>query len=100
MCGECVASLINLDSSCKTGYRETRLTIAGLANISRDVEVRNGPDPIMLQVIVTRKDLSQQKWPLANQGLQRFENNKAFFSNSCKRRSDDVKVELKLICVN
>ncbi len=93
-------SLINLDSICKANYRETLLTIASLANISQTVEVRNIPDPNMLQVIVTRKDLTQQKCTLDNKGLDKFENNKAFFSNTCKRRSDDVKVELKLLCVN
>lgn len=93
-------SLINLDSICKTSYRETLLTIASLANISQTVEVRNIPNPNMLQVIITRKDLSQQKCTLANKGLDKFENNKAFFATTCKRRSDDFKVELKLLCVN
>lgn len=93
-------ALVNLDSICKTNYRETLLAIAGLANITQTVEVRNVPNPNMLQVIITRKDLTTQKCTLSNGGIARYENNKAFFSPTCKRRADDFKVETKLLCVN
>jgi hypothetical protein len=98
-------SLINLDSICRDSYRETLLAIAALANISQTLDIRNVPDPRMLQIGLTRKDGSVQVCSLA-QGLTRYEAphdalpGRVFFGPDCKRRSDDQKIDVKMICVN
>lgn len=92
--------LVNLDSICRTSYRDTLLLIAGLANITQTLEVRNIPDPRQLSIIITRKDLSTQICTISNGGLSKYEAPKIFFSPTCKRRSDDVKIDIKLLCVN
>ena len=112
------SSLINLDSICRDNYRETLLSIAAQANITQTLEVRNVPDARMLQVILTRKDLTSQTCTLSR-GLSRYcstagtctstkgpctctpsDTQKLFFGPDCKRRADDVKVDIKMLCVN
>ena len=60
----------------------------------------------MLQIAITRKVGPPQTCTLANGGLTRFESptgslpGRVFFSDSCKRRSDDVKVDVDMLCIN
>lgn len=93
-------SLINLDSICRDSYRDTLLLIANLANISQTLEVRNVPDPRMMNVQILRKDATTQTCTLANGGLSKYENGKLFFAPTCKRRADDVAINIKMLCVN
>lgn len=111
-------TLLNLDSICRDSYRETLLLIAGLANILQEFEVRNVPNGRMLQVLVTRKDLTVQRCTLSD-GLSRYceangactagsgtctctpgEARKVFFGPTCQRRADDTNVSIKMLCVN
>lgn len=96
--------LNNLDSICRDSYRETLVTIAGLANVAQVLEVKNMPDPRMIQVTVSRADGSEQTCTLAN-GLEKFEPGEGgapgrlFFGPSCRRRGDDRAVVIRMICV-
>lgn len=98
------AQLQNLDSICKPSYRQTLIDIASLANISQVVEIKNVPDPRMLQVHITRKDETVQTCTL-QKGLSNYEAGtdgqpgRLFFGPDCKRRSDDRAIEIKLLCI-
>ncbi|MFZ5470678.1 MAG: VWA domain-containing protein [Myxococcota bacterium] len=97
-------SLANLDSICKPSYRETLVAIAGLANISQTLEVRNVPAPELLQLEIIRFDDSSELCTLSNGGLTAYDEPTAdqpgriHFGNQCRRRIDDKEVRIKLIC--
>ncbi len=93
------STLANLDSICRDSYRETLLTIAGLANITQTLEVRNVPDPRMMKIGLVRKDKTVQTCTIANGGIS-YAAGKVFFSATCKRRADDISIDIKMLCVN
>src|SRR5918996_478615 len=49
-------TLANLDSICKTSYRQSLLQIAQIANLAQVLEVPNVPEPALLRVDITRGD--------------------------------------------
>jgi hypothetical protein len=92
--------LVNLDSICRDSYRDTLLKIAALANITQTLQVPNIPDVGLLKVRLVRADGTFQDCTKANGGISRYESGKIFFSPTCKRRSDDLAIDIKLLCVN
>jgi hypothetical protein len=98
-------SLVNLDSICRPSFHDTLVNIAQLASVSQTLEITNVPDPRMLQIAVTRQNGTVQVCTLQS-GLARFEPptanllGRVVFGPSCLRRSDDTKVEVKMLCVN
>ncbi len=105
-------TLANLDSICKTSYRDTLINIAGLANISQVLEVSNVPDPNLLVITITRRDPDgdgplepeKVKCTLSNGGLTRYDEPsgdqkaRVHFGNQCLRRADDKQVDIELLC--
>lgn len=94
----------NLDSICRPSYRESLVAIARIANAAQSLEVNNVPDPRLLKVELTRADGTVQACTLANGGITyeaptEDRPGHVFFTGACPRRSDDAKVELKLLCV-
>ncbi|MEW5739018.1 MAG: VWA domain-containing protein [Myxococcota bacterium] len=97
-------TLANLDSICKSSFRETLIAIAELASVSQFLEVKNVPDERMLQLNITRKDGTIQPCTIANQGIVSYTKGvdgapaKLRFGNQCRRRADDQKVQVGLLC--
>ncbi len=97
-------SLINLDSICRDSFRETLVTIAGLASVSQTVEITNVPAPEMVQVQISRKDSSVQACTEGNNGIKVIApsaagvSTKVRFQNQCLRRADDTALAVKLLC--
>lgn len=95
--------LRNLDSICKTSYRDTLVAIAELASVSQSIEVMNLPDPRLARVELTRADGSVQVCSVAG-GSLRYDPSgdgrpaRLFFLGGCTRRADDKAVEVKLFC--
>jgi hypothetical protein len=96
-------SLSNLDSICRDSFRETLVHIAELASVSQTLEVRNLPDERMLQVSITRKagnvDLCTMGHGIT--GFVRGTNgaaSKLTFGDQCRRRADDLALQIKLLC--
>ena len=99
------SSLVNLDSICRDNYRNTLLTIAQLASVSQSLDITGVPDPQMLQISITRQSGVVQTCTLSS-GLERFEpptanlRGRVFFGSDCRRRADDLKVEINMLCIN
>jgi hypothetical protein len=99
-------SLENLDSICRTSYRETLLKIAELASVSQSLDIKNVPDPRMLHIDITRKSGVLQPCTFQNGGLTAYDEpvgslpGKVTFGGDCKRRSDDMNVSITLFCIN
>jgi hypothetical protein len=96
-------TLANLDSICRDSYRETLVRIAELASVSQTIEVKNVPDPRMLQVVITRKDGAISACTQLNQGLESVTatdngKTKIRFGGPCRRRADDQGIAIKLLC--
>lgn len=97
-------SLRNLDSICRPSYRESLIAIAAIANENQTVEVKNLPDPGLLQVRITRGDGTVQTCTESNGGFTysppviEGEVGRIHFSADCPRRTDDQSVELMLLC--
>jgi hypothetical protein len=97
------SSLVNLDSICRDNFRETLIRIAELASVSQVLEVRNIPDPRMLQVAITRKDGSLSRCSTLS-GLTFEQPSKPqdplriFFGAQCRRRADDQSIAITLLC--
>lgn len=98
------SSLANLDSICKESYRETLIAIAGLANISQVLEVKNVPDPGLLQIEIVRRDDRTVLCTLSNGGLTGYDEptpeqpGRVHFGGSCKRMVDDKEVRIRMLC--
>ena len=97
--------LMNLDSICRTSFRETLVSIATLATTSQSIAVQSLPDPLLAQVLVTRADDAVQTCSVAGGGLTyepstEGQSARLYFQSSCPRRSTDKKVEIKLLCAN
>jgi hypothetical protein len=97
--------LMNLDSICRSSFRDTLVSIATLATTSQSIAVQSLPDPLLAQVLVTRADDSVQTCTVAGGGLSYEpatdgQSARLYFQSSCPRRSTDKKVEIKLICAN
>ncbi len=96
-------SLANLDSICRTSYRDTLVAIAALANISQTLDVSNVPDPALVQISITRHNGDIQKCSMS-QGLTQYDPpsgdlpGRFHFGPDCKRRTDDKVVAIKLLC--
>ncbi len=97
-------TLANLDSICKASYRDTLVAIAGLANVSQTLDVRNIPDPRLLVVEILRYDGAKVICTQANGGISAFDAPTAdqpgriHFDEQCHRRADDKAVDIKLLC--
>jgi hypothetical protein len=95
----------NLDSICRSSYRDSLIRIAAIANANQVVEVSNVPDPALLQVKLTRADDTTQFCTVAGGGISyepptaQGQKGRVRFSPDCPRRTDDKRVELQLICV-
>ncbi len=96
--------LRNLDSICRSSYRQNLIDIAAIANENQTVEVSNLPDPALLQVRITRADGSVQLCTAGNGGFTysapvlEGEKGRIHFSSECPRRTDDRRVDLALLC--
>ncbi len=98
-------TLSNLDSICRDSYHDTLVHIAELASVSQTVNMSNVPDPNMLRVGITRADGSNVSCTLSNGGIVNFvasatakDPAKVTFGNQCKRRADDQKLDVQLLC--
>lgn len=97
------STLVNLDSICRPSFRETLVAIAELASVSQVLEVRNVPDPAMLQVTLNRADGTAQLCTI-QKGIVDFTAGtsekpaRIRFGDECKRRADDLSVDIKLLC--
>jgi hypothetical protein len=97
-------SLINLDSICRDSFRQTLITIAELASVSQQIEVKNAPDPRMLQFSITRKDNSVVPCTQLNGGLESVtpvegtNTTRIRFGGQCRRSADDQGIGIKLLC--
>lgn len=98
------STLINLDSICRDSFRQTLITIAELASVSQTIEVKNAPDPKMLQFSITRKAGELIQCTQLNGGIESVTqveasgNTRIRFGSQCKRRADDVGIGIKLLC--
>lgn len=98
------STLVNLDSICRDSYRETLITIAELASVSQTIEVKNAPDPAMIQLSITRKAGAVVKCTQLNGGLQSVtpieatKTTRIRFGGDCKRRADDQGIGIRLLC--
>lgn len=97
-------TLANLDSICRESYRDTLIRIAELASVSQFLEIRNVPDERMLQLNITRKDGTVQPCTMSNGGIVSFVKGvdgapaKLKFGGDCRRRADDQKIQVGLLC--
>lgn len=98
------STLVNLDSICRSSYRDTLINIAQLASVVQSLTIDNIPDPGLLAFVITRADNSKETCTFANNGLVNFSRSsdgatvRIQFGNQCRRRADDISVTLKLIC--
>ncbi|MHB8875632.1 MAG: vWA domain-containing protein [Myxococcaceae bacterium] len=98
------SSLANLDSICKGSYRDTLVTIAGLANISQTLEVTNVPDHRLLVLDIIRRDGSKQPCTVSNGGISGYDEAtgdqpaRIHFDGDCRRRADDKEVVIRMLC--
>jgi hypothetical protein len=97
-------TLSNLDSICRDSFRQTLITIAELASVSQQIEVKNAPDPRMLQFSIMRKDNSVVNCTQTNGGLESVtpvdgtSTTRIRFGGQCRRRADDQGIGIKLLC--
>jgi hypothetical protein len=97
-------TLANLESICQPSFRDTLLRIANLAAVSQVLEVRNIPDPRLVQVVLTRGDGAKQTCTQFNEGLEVLEAGgpavpaRFRFRGACLRRAKDLAVEVRLLC--
>ncbi|MDP2271011.1 MAG: VWA domain-containing protein [Archangium sp.] len=98
------STLINLDSICRTSFRETLINIAQLASVAQTIEIKNVPDERLMQFVITRKTGEVQNCTLSNEGIVNFSRStegttaKVQFGNQCRRRADDQAIIIKMIC--
>jgi hypothetical protein len=98
------STLINLDSICRTSFRETLINIAQLASVAQTIEIKNVPDERLMQFVITRKTGNLENCTIANEGIVNFSRSddgttaKVQFGNQCRRRADDQSIVIKMIC--
>ena len=98
------STLINLDSICRTSYRETLINIAQLASVAQTIEIRNVPDERLMQFVIKRKTGEILNCTIANEGIVNFSRSTdgttaaVQFGNQCRRRADDQSIVVKMIC--
>ncbi len=98
------STLVNLDSICRSSYRETLITIAQLASVVQSIEIGNVPDARLLQFVITRADGSKEPCTTANEGIVSFSQStdgtsaRVQFGNQCRRRADDISIVIKILC--
>lgn len=97
-------ALVNLDSICKSSFRETLITIASLANVSQVLEISRVPDPALLQVQIVRATGAVQNCALGG-GLENYQEgvggtkSTVRFGAQCLRRADDLSIDIRMLCV-
>lgn len=97
-------TLINLDSICRDSFRQTLITIAELASVSQNIEVRDAPDPRMLQFSITRKSGEVVQCTQLNGGIESVTKvesagtTRVRFGGQCRRRADDQGIGIRLLC--
>jgi hypothetical protein len=99
------SGLENLDSICRSSYRDTLVSIATLARFSQSIEVVNVADARLLRAQVTREDGQVQTCSVAGGDLtyvpaQEERAARLYFQSSCPRRPTDRKLEVKVLCAN
>jgi hypothetical protein len=99
------SGLRNLDSICRSSFRDTLVSIASVARTSQSIEVMNLPDPRLARVSVTRADGSVQTCSMAGGDVSYVpsaegRSARLYFQSSCPRRQTDQKIEVKLLCAN
>ncbi len=97
------SSFANLDSICRENYRDTLLGIAALAAVSQSIDVVNLPDPRLARVELTRAGGQVETCSVAAGDLIYEPSGEGrpariYFLESCLRRVDDEKVEVKVLC--
>jgi hypothetical protein len=97
------SDLSNLDSICKSNYRDTLIAIANLAGVSQSLDLTGVPDPGVLQIIIERKDGSKKLCTIDNGGItadDRTETGvRVHFGPDCKRRRDDLSLKIEQLCI-
>jgi hypothetical protein len=99
------SDLSNLDSICKSDYRETLINIANLAGVAQSLDVGGVPDPGVLQIIIERKDTSKKLCTLDNGGFTWDAPTadrpvgRVNFGADCKRRRDDLSLKIEQLCI-
>jgi hypothetical protein len=88
--------LANIDSICRSDYRQTLIDIAGLANVPQILDINGVPDPELLQVTIVRADGTHQMCTVSNGGITW--DGQAHFDGACRRRADDVEVKVQMFC--
>ena len=98
-------SLINLDSICKSSFRDTLIAIAQLASVAQTIEVKNIADLNLMAFNIARKDGTAVNCTTSNGGIIVPEGGassgasvKVRFQNQCKRRADDKSIVIKQLC--
>jgi hypothetical protein len=96
-------TLANLDSICRSSFRETLINIAQLASVSQTIELSQVIAPELMQFVITRKDGARETCTLANEGIVSFVQAddgawKVQFGNQCRRRADDQSIAVKVLC--
>ena len=98
------STLVNLDSICRSSFRDTLITIAQLASVAQTIDIKNVPDERLMQFVITRKTGEVQNCTLSNEGIVNFSRNtdntaaRVQFGNQCRRRADDKSIIIKMIC--
>lgn len=104
MAGLFYTDLSNLDSICKTSYRDTLLAIANLAGVSQTLEVTGIPDEHLVKIEITRTDNTISTCTIDNGGIELYDKptgdqpGKFHFGAACKRRRDDQKFAMSVLC--
>ncbi len=99
------SDLSNLDSICKSSYRQTLIDIANLAGVSQSLELTGVPDPGVLQLTIVRSDGSPKLCTVDNGGLTFDEPTaerptlRIHFGADCKRRRDDRELKIDKLCI-
>jgi hypothetical protein len=100
------ADLSNLDSICRSNYKDTLLNIANLAGVSQTLELQGVPDEHVLQVLITRVGNTAPQLCTVDNGGITWEptagaagSGRIHFGNTCKRRRDDVSLKVDRLCI-
>jgi hypothetical protein len=96
-------TLKNLDSICKSSFRDSLVDIAAIANETQVLDVSGIPDPRLVLVELTRASGEVQRCTIANGGIKYEAStqdapSRIIFQPTCQRSRDDKFVSVKLFC--
>ena len=72
--------------------------------MAQTIEIKNVPDERLMQFSITRKTGDVEICTIGNNGIVNFSRNtegtaaKVQFGNQCRRRADDQKIVIKMLC--